>query len=235
MKIIGHRGAAWLALENTLESIKAARRAGVDAIEFDLRVTADNEFVLSHDPTTRRVSQDILVIRDHTLKQLRNTRLHNGELLVTLENALTEVGNFPIIMDVKGSGWAAPLARKLKKMPHVHASIMGVIALNHEELATFHELLPDIPLYAVQRFNPIDTLHAIHLARNYGFTGVDLNFWLLNPLSYWLANRYKLAVIVYSVNLLWIAKFLRLLFPTITITTDRPDRLQVLRDRLEKT
>lgn len=50
MLIIGHRGAAGLAPENTLEALQAGRDAGADILEFDVRLTADNVPILSHDP-----------------------------------------------------------------------------------------------------------------------------------------------------------------------------------------
>ncbi len=48
-EIVGHRGAAGLAPENTLASFEAALEAGCDRIEFDLRTTADGELVVFHD------------------------------------------------------------------------------------------------------------------------------------------------------------------------------------------
>lgn len=50
MLIIGHRGAAGLASENTLESLKAGLDAGADMLEFDVRLTVDNVPILSHNP-----------------------------------------------------------------------------------------------------------------------------------------------------------------------------------------
>jgi glycerophosphoryl diester phosphodiesterase len=49
MQVIGHRGAAALAPENTWESFDIALRMGVDAIETDVRATSDGELVLIHD------------------------------------------------------------------------------------------------------------------------------------------------------------------------------------------
>ncbi len=49
MLIIGHRGASGLEPENTLESLRAGLKAGADMLEFDVRLTADDIPVLSHD------------------------------------------------------------------------------------------------------------------------------------------------------------------------------------------
>ena len=51
--IIGHRGAAGLAPENTLSAFKSACEIGVDAVELDVLLTADNNIVVHHDYTLK--------------------------------------------------------------------------------------------------------------------------------------------------------------------------------------
>jgi glycerophosphoryl diester phosphodiesterase len=48
--VIGHRGAAALAPENTLAAIDAGVRAGVDVVELDVLRRADGTLVLAHGP-----------------------------------------------------------------------------------------------------------------------------------------------------------------------------------------
>lgn len=52
--IIGHRGAAAVAPENTLLSFQRALADGADGIEFDVRLALDGVAVVIHDPTLRR-------------------------------------------------------------------------------------------------------------------------------------------------------------------------------------
>lgn len=54
--IIGHRGAAAVAPENTLISFEKALRAGADGIEFDVRLARDGVPVVIHDATLRRTA-----------------------------------------------------------------------------------------------------------------------------------------------------------------------------------
>lgn len=229
MKIIGHRGAAGMALENSLESIQQALLAGVDAIEIDARLSADNRFVLSHDATTRRTSKHKYDIRDETSDVLSKVVLHNGEPLLTLERALKACGKTKVLIDVKGSGWAEQLVLFLKSQK---AKNISVIAIDHQELAAFKKLMPDIDAYAVQKFHhATEIFDTFKIATKSGFKGIDMNFWLLNPLTYWIARRNKLDVIVYTVNHSWIARFLQRLFPSIIFTTNYPTRLLFLHDK----
>src|SRR5256885_7551900 len=55
--IIGHRGAAAVAPENTLVSFERALADGADGIEFDVRLALDGVPVVIHDASLRRTGQ----------------------------------------------------------------------------------------------------------------------------------------------------------------------------------
>ena len=50
-RIYGHRGARAHAPENTLAALERAWTDGADGIELDVRVTADGEVLVLHDPS----------------------------------------------------------------------------------------------------------------------------------------------------------------------------------------
>ncbi|HJR05923.1 MAG TPA: glycerophosphodiester phosphodiesterase family protein [Pyrinomonadaceae bacterium] len=54
--ILGHRGAAAVAPENTLAAFERALRDGADGVEFDVRLARDNVPVVIHDATLRRTA-----------------------------------------------------------------------------------------------------------------------------------------------------------------------------------
>ncbi len=54
--VIGHRGAAALAPENTLAGFRAAAAAGARWVEFDVKLTGDGIAVLMHDDTLDRTT-----------------------------------------------------------------------------------------------------------------------------------------------------------------------------------
>ncbi len=53
-KVIGHRGAAAYAPENTLASFREARRRGAIWVEIDVKLTADGVPIVMHDPSLKR-------------------------------------------------------------------------------------------------------------------------------------------------------------------------------------
>ncbi|MGH6930490.1 MAG: glycerophosphodiester phosphodiesterase family protein [Dongiaceae bacterium] len=55
-KVIGHRGAAAYAPENTLEGIREAARRGARWVEVDAKLTADGVVILMHDDTLDRTT-----------------------------------------------------------------------------------------------------------------------------------------------------------------------------------
>lgn len=66
----GHRGAAHLAPENTLESIQKAIDIGVDLVEIDVQSTADGRIVLMHDDTVNRTTDGKGAVSRLTFAQL---------------------------------------------------------------------------------------------------------------------------------------------------------------------
>ena len=55
-KVMGHRGAAAYAPENTLESFREARRRGATWVETDIVLTADGVPILMHDDSLKRTT-----------------------------------------------------------------------------------------------------------------------------------------------------------------------------------
>ncbi len=55
--IVGHRGAAGLAPENTVAAFDRASDEGADLLELDLQLTSDGELVVLHDPTLDRTTR----------------------------------------------------------------------------------------------------------------------------------------------------------------------------------
>ena len=68
--ILGHRGAAGSAPENTLASVALAVEQGADIVEIDVQETSDGEVVVIHDSDLMRVGGVPMRIWDHTYDEL---------------------------------------------------------------------------------------------------------------------------------------------------------------------
>ena len=69
--VIGHRGNRAHAPENTLESLREAVALGVDAVEFDLRVSRDGKLVVIHDETLDRTTNGSGPVALRTVTELK--------------------------------------------------------------------------------------------------------------------------------------------------------------------
>jgi glycerophosphoryl diester phosphodiesterase len=220
MKIIGHRGAKGLALENTLESIKAGLKLPIYAIEIDVRRTADGQLVVLHDHHTGHISKRTLLVQNTTLAELRQIALHNGEQIPTLEEVLKMVGGQkPIMIDIKSPGVRDELVRLLRASPKTKAMLSG---RQYETLKEIHQALPNIPFLIQHHYDPMEV---IHRANRMGAIGICLNMWLMNPLTYRLAKRHGLEVYVYTIDHRWLMRFFQSLYPDAVIISNHPERL----------
>lgn len=130
---IAHRG-LWndTTTENTLEAIAAAADAGLP-VEFDVRLTADNQVVVYHDTTTERVSNVDSAVDQLTLAELKAAGIPTGGTVPSLQEALQAIGGrVPILCDVK--------------QEHVPGRLEAAVA---ETLSDYQGVA------AVQSFNPL--------------------------------------------------------------------------------
>lgn len=218
-KIIGHRGAAGLALENTKASFRTALTYDIDGIELDVRRTKDNKLVVMHDRHTGRVATRRVLVSSMTLAELRALELQDGQEIPTLEEAFQIIGGKkPIVIDIKDTGVADELLHLLDAYPEVQAEFTS---LRHGELKKLHLARPESPILVLEHFSPFEI---IHIAKRLHAHGISMNMWLMNPLTYYLARRNKLELRVYTVNHPLIVQFFAFLYPEVGIYTDRPER-----------
>ncbi|MFH1121992.1 MAG: glycerophosphodiester phosphodiesterase [Bacteroidota bacterium] len=109
--LFAHRGIAAYYPENSTGSIDEARRAGFTAVEFDLRKSADGEFILFHDVDCKRMLGAEIAVRDIPAKELKRfPLLQNGEnssfYVPTLKEVLDRYHtDFIFYLDMKLSGF----------------------------------------------------------------------------------------------------------------------------------
>ncbi len=119
--VVAHRGNSAFAPENTLESFRQAIALGVDGVEFDVRLTADNQLVVIHDPTVDRTSNGSGEVARLTLERLRELDAgyrfgpstypyrDRGIMIPTVAEALDVTAPLNVIIEVKAIEASEPL------------------------------------------------------------------------------------------------------------------------------
>jgi len=122
--VAAHRGAHKDAPENSLASIEAAIRLGVDIVELDVRVTRDGVPVLMHDATVDATTDGTGPIDQMTFDQVRQLRLKarrgkepgiplTDALVPSLQEAMRlSRGRIAVDLDLK-TGLVAPIAETI--------------------------------------------------------------------------------------------------------------------------
>ena len=175
---IGHRGAAALAPENTLQSFRAALAAGVDLIEFDLLQLRDGNVVVAHSNDLHEVSHGVAsgTVRNWTLEKLREVCPE----LPTLDEALAffadEARDVGVHVDLKSASAVAELAVALRRFGLVERSFVSSF-----HVGALRRLVITEPRVRVGASFPRDVLGA------HGRTGlspvVHLSLWALRMVT----------------------------------------------------
>ena len=146
MDVIGHRGAAALAPENTLAAVDAGLSAGADGVEVDVRAAADGALVLMHDPDVARTTDGAGRVDALTLDELRRLRVP------TLDEILSHVPRDRLlILELKGHPWEAgydpaePVAHALAAAVVADGERRTVVSsFNPVALKVIRETAPDV-------------------------------------------------------------------------------------------
>jgi len=99
MKVIGHRGAAGLAPENTFAGFDLALELGVDGLETDVQRTKDGKLVLFHDDRLDKTTSGTGVLQETSWQELQQLDAgswfdtkYTGERVPLLLEALKRYG-----------------------------------------------------------------------------------------------------------------------------------------------
>lgn len=223
MLIIGHRGAAGLARENSLEALRAGFNAGADMLEFDVRLTKDKIPVLTHDFHAFRTHRDTSIISRLTLAEL-NERTKDAPL-VTLEDVLKEFfGRIILNIEIKGRNTSTAVvellnAKFIKKQDDWDNILFS--SFRGSELAAIRRLSDHANLALLHAENPFIFI-AYH--RRLRLTAAGFHRLYLNDFAVEIAKRAGIFVYAYTVNRPQTA--LMLAHKNIDgVVTDRPDTI----------
>ncbi len=160
MRIIGHRGAAGYAPENTLESFDLAIRMGVAMIELDVHQCASGQLVVIHDETLERTTNGKGLVADKSLDELKMLKAGNNNQIPTLEEVLELLNRRARInIEMKGKDVAVPLADLISRYlfeKEWNPNFFIVSSFDHNQLRQFHALLPRVRTGILYEYLPDD-------------------------------------------------------------------------------
>jgi glycerophosphoryl diester phosphodiesterase len=192
---VGHRGARAYEPENTLRSFNKAIELGVDSIELDVRKTKDNEIIIMHDADVKRTTNGEGLVRDLTLKEIKNLTSEKNEKIPTLEEALDSLNRkVKVFIELKETGFEEQIVSLIKKKAMKKSAV--IVSFLEDALKKVKELDPEIEtglIYAKHK-NPLKAaleLKAQWLLAFYKFT---------HTANVQKAHENDLKVIVWTVN-----------------------------------
>lgn len=228
--IISHRGAAGLAPENTIVSLKKALNHGADYVEIDIQKTSDGKLILMHDKTVNRTTDGIGAVNKLTSDEIMALDAGNsfsfdfaGESVPLLDDALRVMteSSATLVIEAKNPklypGIGQQIIETVERFEATDKVI--VVSLDHKWLRNFDELETDISigyLYVTPPLRP-----------HFSEPGLVDVYWVsvvLDPTLIWRMHKHGHQVWVWTVNsprlinlLVWLG--------VDGITTDRPDLL----------
>lgn len=123
---IAHRGDPVAHRENTVPAFLAAAGAGADMVELDVRLTADEEVVILHDPTLQRLWEMDVPLATLTAAEVRKID-RDGYTIPTLDEVL-DIVSVPLMVDLPEDAAALPALDKVR----AHRALDRCLFVTHE-------------------------------------------------------------------------------------------------------
>lgn len=150
--VVGHRGNAAHAPENTIESFRQAIDLGVDALELDVHLSGDGHVVVIHDPTLDRTTNGSGRVERLPLARIqaadagaRFTRdagttwpyRGRGVTVPTLDEVLGTFPATPLLIEVKADAASRPVRALIER--HGAAARCVVASFREVAMDAFHD------------------------------------------------------------------------------------------------
>lgn len=113
--VVAHRGASDLRPENTIPAFELARELGAEAMEFDIRLSADGVPVVHHDPTLDRTTNLSGPVRVRTAAELARANAGGGSGVPTLAEVLEVTAPLPVLVELKEAEAAVPALEVIRR------------------------------------------------------------------------------------------------------------------------
>ena len=164
--IIGHRGAAADAPENTLAAFTLALAQGADGVELDVQLCADGVPIIIHDTTVDRTCDGTGRVADLSLAELRLLTIDNDHPIPTLDDLFATFGRrtlYNVELKALGRGGDA-LAAAVARAIAAHGVAEQVLISSFSPFtlrAARRHLSPGVPLALLRERRATRAAHAL--------------------------------------------------------------------------
>jgi len=206
--VIGHRGCAAEAPENTLASFALAVQQKCDAIELDIQLSADNDIVVCHDRTIDRTTDRRGAIRQLTTAELKQAdagrwfdEKYAGERIPLLEEVLDLVPpSIELNIEIKNScdGEIEPRLIELLKRKNRISNVI-IVSFDFRSLSLVKRIEPDLRIGLTYSNNLVDHYRLTELV-DIPVYSLHPNFIYINKRDVEQALSRGLQVFAYTVN-----------------------------------
>jgi len=190
VEIIGHRGASYLAPENTMASVMLGWEKGAD-VEVDVYLTKDNRIVVIHDKSTKRTAGGPdLTITESTSDELRRldvgsfkSQEYAGEQIPFLADIVKTIPpGRKLYVEIKSGAEILPYLRELL-VDSGKISQIVIIGFDLETVAKSKEMI-DVPTFwlkgtekvkETEEWIPHDP-ELVRTAASKGLDGLDVHY-----------------------------------------------------------
>lgn len=230
---VGHRGASYLAPENTMASINLAWELGAEGAECDVMLTADQKVVLFHDNNTKKLTGENYTVKDATWEELKslvvkpretNYPEFTHETIPLLEDVLLSIpADRMLVIEIKTGPEILPYLQEVIAK-HWKNGKISFIAFDFETIKQTKILYPEVPCYYLSSFTTDFNKH-FDAAVESRLDGVDLRHTIIDRELVERCNASGLDVWCWTVNDPVIALQMKEAGVT-AVTTDRPKWLK---------
>lgn len=228
---IAHRGASFIAPENTLAAVNLAWELDASHVEVDVFLTKDNQIMVCHDDLTTRTSGSEMIISQTDSEILRTLDVgswksvdYKGEKMPFLSEVFKTIPqNGILVVEIKCGAEILPAMKKLMESCDKKNQIV-FISFGWETIVETKKLFPDNLCYWLSETKE-GLEDKIRIAKNNNLDGINLDHVLIDERLMELAGQNKLEVLCWTVDDPEEAKRL-IKLGVKTITTNRPGWLK---------
>jgi glycerophosphoryl diester phosphodiesterase len=226
---VAHRGASFLAPENTVASTKLAWELGVQAAECDIMLTKDRQVIVFHDKKGKRLTGKDFIVKEINYKEIKvlpiilkesNLPKYAGETIPLLADLLATIPEGrTLVIEIKTGPEILPYMKEVIS-EHWKSGNISFIAFDFETILATKKLYPNIPCYYLSAFKA-DINKKLDVIAESNLNGINLRHKIIDQKLVDKCQEANIDIWCWTINEPEDAERVKALGVS-AITTDRP-------------